>query len=187
MAEKITFTILGNAHSKANSRMVREVRGRLHSFRSPEAQEFANGALPQIPMAARQQLTCPVRFTAHFYYQNTQSDLDESIVLDVLQTQKKTVQKKRYVIQRGVYENDNQVKEKHVYWHHDPDNPRIEIEIEPLDAVQGTMDLGSPMQPKYVRPPDRYADPDQNLSATELLAKGNRLLQGFTVKEDPFA
>jgi hypothetical protein len=33
------------------------------------------------------------------------------------------------VIRRGVYLNDRQIKEKHVFWGLDKTNPRVEVEI----------------------------------------------------------
>lgn len=52
------------------------------------------------------------------WYASRRSDLDESLILDLLQ---------------GVfYKNDRQVKEKHIYWALDPQNPRCEIRVEPL-------------------------------------------------------
>lgn len=50
------------------------------------------------------------------YYASRRPDLDESLILDLLQ---------------GVaYENDRQVKEKHIYWGLDKENPRCEIKVE---------------------------------------------------------
>jgi Holliday junction resolvase RusA-like endonuclease len=49
------------------------------------------------------------------YYASRRPDLDESLVLDLLQ---------------GIaYVNDRQVKEKHIFWGLDKDNPRCEIEV----------------------------------------------------------
>jgi Holliday junction resolvase RusA-like endonuclease len=49
------------------------------------------------------------------YYASRRPDLDESLILDLLQ---------------GVaYENDRQVKEKHIYWGLDKENPRCEITV----------------------------------------------------------
>jgi Holliday junction resolvase RusA-like endonuclease len=54
-----------------------------------------------------------VRMT--IYYASRRPDLDESLILDLLQ---------------GVaYENDRQVKEKHIYWGLDKENPRCEITV----------------------------------------------------------
>lgn len=57
--------------------------------------------------------------TIRIWYASRRPDLDESLILDLLQ---------------GVtYENDRQVKEKHIYWMGvDKANPRCEIEVSPL-------------------------------------------------------
>jgi len=55
------------------------------------------------------------------WYASRRPDLDESLILDLLQ---------------GVaYENDRQVKEKHIYWALDKENPRCEIRVEELESV----------------------------------------------------
>ena len=57
-----------------------------------------------------------VHMTIH--YASRRPDLDESLILDLLQ---------------GVaYENDRQVKENHIYWGLDKENPRTEIRVEKL-------------------------------------------------------
>lgn len=52
------------------------------------------------------------------WYASRRPDLDESLILDLLQD--------------VAYKNDRQVKEKHIYWALDPQNPRCEIRVEPL-------------------------------------------------------
>ena len=59
-----------------------------------------------------------VRVTMFIHYASRRPDLDESLILDLLQ---------------GVaYVNDRQVKEKHIYWHLDKEDPRAEIIIDTL-------------------------------------------------------
>ena len=97
------------------------------------------------PPAARRRIDGPVRVTLRMFYASERSDLDESIVLDVLQdrwsSQKKDketgiVYKPRALIQSGVYRNDRQVREKHVFHAIDRANPRAEVEVEALLAQQ---------------------------------------------------
>jgi Holliday junction resolvase RusA-like endonuclease len=52
------------------------------------------------------------------YYASRRPDLDESLILDLLQD--------------VAYENDRQVKEKHIYWGLDKENPRCEIKVEKI-------------------------------------------------------
>lgn len=63
-------------------------------------------------------ITQDVRVTIKIYYASRRPDLDESLILDLLQ---------------GVfYVNDRQVKEKHIYWGLDKDNPRAEVIVDVL-------------------------------------------------------
>lgn len=59
-----------------------------------------------------------VRVTMHIWYASRRPDLDESLILDLLQGH--------------AYVNDRQVKEKLIYWHLDPQEPRAEITVEQL-------------------------------------------------------
>ncbi len=72
--------------------------------------------------------------TLRIFYASERPDLDESVVLDVLQDRfvKDRVTDERRLVQKGVYRNDRQVREKHVYHSIDRANPRAEIEVEPL-------------------------------------------------------
>jgi Holliday junction resolvase RusA-like endonuclease len=51
--------------------------------------------------------------TMKIYYHSRRPDLDESLILDLMQG--------------IVYENDRQVKEKHITWGLDKEAPRAEI------------------------------------------------------------
>lgn len=160
----IRFTILGGAQSKANSRQIVTIGGRPSSIKSKPAREFERDALAQIPPAARVQLACNVRVTLHLHYASERSDLDESIILDVLQTRwKKDKQSgERYVVQKGVYLNDRQVREKHVFHHIDKANPRCEILVEPLESMKSGLALPEPVpypKARALQPIKRLAIP----------------------------
>lgn len=141
----IAFTILGEPASKANSRKIVTIGGRPSSIKSEKARNFERDALRQIPPVARRQLAGPVRVTLRIFYASERPDLDESIVLDVLQDRYKTVgkgeAKRRELVQKGVYVNDRQVREKHIFHAIDRANPRTEVVIEPLQAQQTGLDL----------------------------------------------
>ncbi|OLL27599.1 crossover junction endodeoxyribonuclease RuvA [Burkholderia sp. SRS-W-2-2016] len=152
----LAFTILGEPASKANSREIgtlrfRDETGRVRTRptvrKSDKALAFERFALRQIPPRCRVQLTGPVRVTLRIFYASERPDLDESVVLDVLQNRYATVKvggmKVRELVQRGVYANDRQVREKHVYHGIDHANPRTEIVIEPLTAQQTALALES--------------------------------------------
>lgn len=60
-----------------------------------------------------------VSVTLHCYYANPLQDIDSSlkVILDSLQP---------------IYGNDRNVEELHVYKHIDKENPRIEVDLQPL-------------------------------------------------------
>lgn len=130
----IAFTILGQPYSKANSRRLVTLRGRAASIKSAQALNYAREALMQIPPAARRRLEGPVCVTMTIWYATQIPDLDESLVLDVLQDQWHGKGRDRFLLQPGVYRNDRQVREKHIYHRIDRANPRCDIVVEPLDA-----------------------------------------------------
>lgn len=135
----IAFTILGEPASKANSREIVMISGKPSSIKSKKALGYERDALMQIPIFARQQLKCLVSVTMRIYYSTERPDLDESLILDILQDRFNTVKigdvKVRELVQCGVYCNDRQVREKHIYHAIDKRNPRTTIEIRPLASV----------------------------------------------------
>jgi len=134
----ISFTIIGEAASKANSRKIVTIGGRPSSIKSEKARRFERDALRQIPPAARQRIACPVVVTLRMFYASERPDLDESLVLDVLQDRygknPLAAGKGRPLLQAGVYQNDRQVREKHVYHAVDRLNPRVEVSVQPVQA-----------------------------------------------------
>lgn len=144
----IRFTILGEPASKANSRQLVSFGDRPAIIKSKKARDYERDALKQIPPAARVQLQGPVKVTLRIFYATERPDLDESVVLDVLQNRYTGKGEARQVIQKGVYLNDRQVREKHVFHAIDRRNPRTEVEIEELEPQL------FPVEP--VR--ERYAD-----------------------------
>lgn len=141
----VEFTIFGECASKANSRQIVTIGGRPQIIKSKEARLFEDEALRQIPPKARLRMEGPVRVTLRIFYTSERPDLDESVVLDVLQdrwaSEKKdketgAVVRPRTLLQPGVYRNDRQVREKHVYHGIDKLMPRCEVLVEPLQAQQ---------------------------------------------------
>lgn len=142
----IAFTILGEPASKANSREIGllkfkdkatgESKSRPTVRKSDKALAYEENALRQIPPKARVRLEGPVRVTLRIWYASQRPDLDESVVLDVLQDRWKKRGDERVLVQRGVYGNDRQVREKHVFHAIDRVNPRTEVIVEPLQAQQ---------------------------------------------------
>lgn len=119
MQEPISFVIKGSPQSKANSRrlVVNNKTGRMMFIKSKAAISYNDAFRMQCPKLDTL-LEGDVCVTAHIYYGSRRPDLDESIVLDAMQGL--------------IYSNDRQVKEKHIYWHLDPENPRAEITVTPI-------------------------------------------------------
>ena len=134
----ISFTIYGEPASKANSRKIVTIGGRPSSVKSEKALAYERDALRQIPPAARQQLQGPVAVTMRIFYASERPDLDESLILDILQDRYKTTKvgeiNRRDLVQRGVYCNDRQVREKHIFHAIDRLRPRTELEVRPVQA-----------------------------------------------------
>jgi Holliday junction resolvase RusA-like endonuclease len=128
----IAFTIYGEAASKANSRRLVTIDGRTRFVKSAKALRFARDAAMQVPMSARVRLDCPVCVVLRMYYRDQRSDMDESALLDVLQDLYTGTGAQRVLVQAGVYRNDRQVRERHVYHGIDARNPRVEVEVRPL-------------------------------------------------------
>lgn len=130
----ICFTILGEPASKANSRKIVTIGGKPSSIKSKKALAYEKSALMQVPINARQRLTGQVSITLRIFYATERPDLDESLILDILQDRYRKSrfgdQQIRELMQAGVYQNDRQVREKHVFHGIDKKNPRCEIEIQ---------------------------------------------------------
>lgn len=112
------WVIRGEPASKANSRKVVRIAGMSRLIKSQKAltysQVFKSQAEP-----LKELIEDDVRVTMFIHYASRRPDLDESLILDLLQ---------------GVaYVNDRQVKEKHIYWHLDPSNPRTNIVVEQME------------------------------------------------------
>jgi Holliday junction resolvase RusA-like endonuclease len=155
----IAFTIFGEPASKANSRKLATVGKAEHRrtifIKSEKARHYERLALMQIPAAARQRLEGPVRVTLRIWYASERPDLDESIILDVLQdrwaggaeTEPGIAAPRRTLARAGVYRNDRQVREKHVFHAIDRANPRAEILVEPLQPQQVDLTLAQTNKP----------------------------------------
>lgn len=132
----IRFVLLGEPASKANSRQVAldTSTGRRRVIKSDKALHYVESALRQIPPKARQQLKGDIAIELRIFYASRRPDLDESLVLDCLQDQFTSLNGKRYLAQRGVYCNDRQVKEKHVFHAIDRCNPRTEVLITEIES-----------------------------------------------------
>lgn len=133
-ARRVAFVLLGEPASKANSRQIVCFGKRLASIKSAKARSYETHAAIQIPSAACLMLEGPVRVTIRVLYATERPDLDESVILDVMQAKysKPHGIGGRFLVRAGVYLNDRQVREKHIYHGIDKANPRAEIVVEEL-------------------------------------------------------
>lgn len=121
--QALSLCILGEPASKANSRKMVYVRGKPMFIKSSKALAYASAFKHQTLAAAGANVMLDGDVAVHIkiYYASRRPDLDESLILDLLQ---------------GVaYENDRQVKEKHIYWGLDKENPRTEIRVEKIKGL----------------------------------------------------
>lgn len=125
----IRLILLGEPASLKNSRQLVQFGNRPAIIKSKKARNYERDAQLQIPAAARQMLQGRLRVTIRIFYASERPDLDESVILDVLQAQRKHGE----IVRAGVYINDRQVRERHIYHAIDRTNPRAEIEIEELE------------------------------------------------------
>lgn len=125
----IEFVIFGEPASKANSRRIAVVNRKPRVIKSAKALFYGLNALRQIPVFARKRLEGPVSVSMTIFYATERPDLDESLILDLLQDIHSGSGESRKLIQAGVYRNDRQVREKHIYHGIDRDSPRVCIRI----------------------------------------------------------
>lgn len=112
-----TKEILGQPHSKANSRKHALIKGKPRFIKSDAAlgylQDFAKQCPTLDPM-----FEGDVHVELEIFYTSRRPDLDESLILDALQ--------------QRVYRNDRQVRKKTVTGWVDAERPRAVIRVSPL-------------------------------------------------------
>jgi Holliday junction resolvase RusA-like endonuclease len=116
---EIEFALLGEPASKANQRRAVLIGGSPRFIKSKKALAYLKEIEWQLPKM-EPLLEGDLVVEMVVYYRTRRPDLDESLILDVLQGY--------------IYENDRQVKEKHIYWGLDDAVPRTEVRIGRLDT-----------------------------------------------------
>lgn len=111
----ISFTILGEPASKANSR---RWTGKLF-IKSAKALAYSKAFKEQCPVLDPL-MDGDLRVTIKIWYASRRPDLDASLIFDLMQGY--------------IYENDRQVREQHLFWGLDKENPRAEITVEKMYA-----------------------------------------------------
>lgn len=115
----VSFWILGEPASKANSRRMVVIGKKPRLIKSQKALDYCKTfakQCPQLDVLIEEDIVVHL----HIFYASRRPDLDESVILDEMQGR--------------IYKNDRQVKVKHVYWHIDRDNPRSHIRIEIMES-----------------------------------------------------
>lgn len=137
----VAFTIRGEPASKANQRKMvmvnRKGGGKRPAFiKSDKARAWADDALLQIPPHVKLNMPGDLVMFIRVFYATELPDLDESVVLDVLQAKfTKGAHGEKVMIRAGVYLNDRQVRERHVWHRVDKYWPRVEIIVAPIEEA----------------------------------------------------
>lgn len=109
------YIIKGEPASKSNSR---RWTGKLF-IKSKKALDYSAEFNRQCPVFD-ELMEGDLSVTIKVYYASRRPDLDVTLILDLLQGK--------------IYQNDRQVKEQHLYWGLDKENPRAEITVEKLNG-----------------------------------------------------
>ena len=121
----VSFTIIGEPASKANSRVpiprISKAGNPYVQFaKSAKALAYVKAARLQV-MPLRPMLEGPLAAHISIYYASRRPDLDESLIFDALQG--------------VIYKNDRQIVEKHIWRYLDRKNPRSHISIYEIPAA----------------------------------------------------
>jgi hypothetical protein len=120
MKDDVTIVILGEPASKANSRRIVNIRGRMVPIKSQKALDYVGFLRTQASAQMKEMIEGDLRVEMVIHYASRRPDLDESVILDALQ---------------GIaYENDRQVKQRMTYWALDKEMPRSVIRITKCDV-----------------------------------------------------
>lgn len=126
----VQFTIYGEPASKANSRRIvfNPMSLKPMVVKSKKALTYWHHATLQLPRI--KPLEGTLKVTIQMFYADERSDMDESVILDLMQNRYTGKGKARRLCWTGIYDNDRQVRERHVYHRIDADNPRAVILVE---------------------------------------------------------
>jgi len=113
----VKFTILGEPASKANSR---RWTGKFF-IKSEKALKYGESFKQQCPVLDPL-MEGDLSVTIRIWYASRRPDLDASLIFDLMQD--------------CIYKNDRAVREQHLYWGLDKDNPRAEIIVEKISHAE---------------------------------------------------
>lgn len=144
----VAFNILGDMASSKNRRRIVTSRASMKPMliKSVKAIDWWHSATQQLLESGvlaiehsdrmliikRPLFTGPVRVTIKAFYASERSDLDIELLKDVLQSRYSGRGKARKRVVAGIYENDRQVREMHIFHRVDANAPRVFVTIEEL-------------------------------------------------------
>lgn len=135
MSKPVEFVAYGEPASKANQRRLvkNKKTGKTMFIKSQKALDYEHDFALQCPQI-EPPISEDVKVTITIYYASRRPDLDESVILDCMQSKKikNPHTKKMDVVRNNVYLNDRQVRHKDIRWGLDKKNPRAEIKVELL-------------------------------------------------------
>tara|TARA_R110002020_G_scaffold475191_2_gene709027 strand:+ start:807 stop:1202 length:396 start_codon:yes stop_codon:yes gene_type:complete len=118
MSKEFSFIVQGEPASKANSRQIVTIRGRPAVIKSAKARRYVTDFQIQCPRLDPL-LEGDLAIWITVFYASRRPDLDVSLILDAAEG--------------FLYKNDRQVREMHLYWRLDRENPRSEIVIKEIE------------------------------------------------------
>mgnify|MGYP003653054163 CR=1 FL=1 len=121
-----TLTIHGEPASKANSRQLVLIKGRMVPIKSKKALSYIR-AFDQQCRVLDPLMDEDLAIAMKIYYRTRRPDLDESLILDLLQSK--------------VYKNDRAIKLKYVEHGLSKDDPRVIMAIGPLSQASEVIEV----------------------------------------------
>jgi len=121
-----TLTIHGEPASKANSRQLVLIRGRMVPIKSKKALSYMRAFSQQCP-TLDPLMDEDLAIAMKIYYKTRRPDLDESLILDLLQG--------------TIYKNDRAIKLKYIEHGLSKDDPRVVMAIGPLGQASEVIEV----------------------------------------------
>lgn len=113
----VSVKVRGEPASKSNSRRLAYRKGRPQFIKSKKAMDLCNVWRDECP-SLRSPIKGDVTVWFTLTYASRRPDLDESLIMDLLQGR--------------LIANDRQIKEKHVFWKLDQDDPHSFVTVMPF-------------------------------------------------------
>ena len=120
------FIVHGEPASKSNSRKIVRFGKRLGVIKSQKARDYVKTFAEQCPQLEKL-IELDVKVEIKIYYASRRPDLVESVILDCMQGK--------------IYVNDRQVKQKHIFWGIDREQPRTHIRVTPMEICDMPSDF----------------------------------------------